>query len=187
MALLGVAVAGCDGGLRPTGPVGAPAAPAVSADASVPPIKAGDIAGTYVIDSVTFDGDLAKDVQPPVTLTKMLGTHTVSTNGKAVDVQARLNQAYLILTSSGNFTFYYSIVDHEGKALQVGSFKSGSMSGTLKLEVSSIGFSAGGSNGLADEQETMYSFKKDKKTITLTNVVQETPTPHFSIITATQE
>ena len=171
----------------PAAPAGPIVAPNISADAAVSPIKATDIAGTYIIDSVTFDGDLAKDVQPPVTLVKTLSTHTVSSNGKMKDVQARLDQAYLIISPAGNFTFYYSIVDQEGKAVQVGAFKSGSMSGMLKLEVGSIGFSAGGSNGLADEQETMYSFKKDKSTITLADVVQETPTPHFSIISATKE
>lgn len=187
MALLGVGLAGCGGGLNPAEPAGPAVAPNISADASVSPIKATDIAGTYTIDSVTFDGDLAKDVQPPVTLTRTLTTHTVSTNGKLEDIQARLGQAYLIIGSSGNFTFYYSIVNQDGDAQSVGAFKSGSMSGTLKLEVSSIGFSAGASNGLADEQETMYFFARDKKTITLTDVVKETPTPHFSIITATQE
>jgi hypothetical protein len=187
VALLGVGLAGCDGGLNPAAPAGPVAAPNISADASVAPIKATDIAGTYTIDTVTFDADLAKDVQPPVTLTRTLTTHTISTNGKAEDIQARLGEAYVIMGPAGNFTFYYSVVNQKGEPVQVGAFKSGSMSGTLKLEVSSIGFSAGVTNGLADEQESMYVFKKDKKTITLTDVVKETPTPHFSIITATQD
>jgi hypothetical protein len=177
---------GCGGGLKPTFNPEAPA-PAPSPDANVSTLKASDIAGTYALDSVTFEADLAKDVQPIVTLTRTLQTVTVSVDGKPQDAQARLDQAYLIITPMGGFGFYYSIVNEKGQLVKVESFQAGSMSGTIKADVTSIGFIAGITNGLADEQETLYGVQHDAKTITLTDVTKDTPTPHFSVVKATKE
>lgn len=179
---------GCGNGLVP-GAVGENTPPpSVTTDASVSPMKASDIAGVYTIQSVWFDPDAAVDVMGDMELTRTLTTFKLTSNGVQLpDFQARLDEAYLIIHSSGVFSFYYSIVDQEGKPISVGPFKSGNMSGMLKLEVKSIGFVAGASNGLADEQEAMYDFKSEKNTITLTDTDKEILSPHFSIIHATKE
>lgn len=176
---------GCGDGLKPTFVPDKPA-PAVG-DESVPGLKAADIAGTYTIDYVRFDADLAKDVKPVVELTRTLQPVTISVNGIPQDTQARLDQAYLIITPSGVFSFYYSIVNEKGQLVKVQTFQAGSMSGTIKTEVTSIGFVAGDTNGLADEQETLYGVQHDATTLTLTDVVTDSPTPHFSVIKATKE
>lgn len=177
---------GCGGGLKPTfAPEAAALGP--NASANVSGLKVTDIAGSYTIDSVTFEADLAKDVQPIVTLTYTLQTVTASINGKPQDIQARLDKANLIITPTGIFSFYYSIVNEKGQLVKVESFQAGSMSGTVKTGITGIGFVAGGTNGLADEQETLYDVQHDAKTITLTDMNKDTPTPHFSIVHATKE
>lgn len=185
IALTSISLAGCDGGLQPTftpdKPVVAPLLEVVTT------LKASDIAGTYKIDYVRFDADLAKDVQPVVELTHTLQLVTASVNGSPQDMQARLDQATLIITPSGVFSFYYSIINDKGELVKVQSFQAGSMSGTIKTGVTSIGFVAGGTNGLADEQETLYDVQHDATTLTLTNVTTDTPTPHFSVVHATKE
>lgn len=185
IALTVLGLAGCGGGLQPTFIPDVSAPPI--ADESVPTLKVADIAGTYTIDYVRFDADLAKDVQPVVELTHTLKTVTGSVDGKPQDIQARLDQAYLIITPSGVFSFYYSIVNEKGQLVKVQTFQAGSMSGTIKTDVTSIGFVAGGTNGLADEQETLYDVQHDATTITLTDVITDSPTPHFSVVHATKE
>lgn len=187
MVLLGIGLAGCGGGLVPSfeGTTKKPA-PVVT-DASVTPMKASDIAGTYTIDSVTFEADIAKDVQPIVVLDHKLKTVTSSVNGNPQDIQARLNEAYLVIGDSGVFSFYYSIVDEKGQAVKVGAFQSGSLSGILEMGVNTVGFVAGESNGLADDQETAYTVKHDATSLTLTDIVKDSPTAHFSIISATKD
>ncbi len=176
---------GCGGGLKPTFSPEAPApAPLLEV---VSTLKMTDIAGTYNLDSVTFEADLAKDVQPIVTLTRTLQTVTVSVDGKPQNSQARLGQAYLVISPAGVFSFYYSIVNEKGQLVKVENFQAGSMSGTIKADVTNIGFIAGGTNGLADEQETLYAVQHDAQTITLTDLIKDTPTPHFSVVKATKE
>ncbi len=190
MALLGLGVAGCTSGLVPTFGAGAPApAPTANQDANVGNIKIGDYVGTYTIDSVTFDADPeAADFQPTKPLTHTLDSITVGVNGKPQSIQARLDKAYINIGPTGNFSFYYNIVDEKGQVVVVGGFQSGSMSGTIKAGLTTIGFDAGVSHGLADDQETDYTPTKstDGKTLTLEDTTKKTPTPHFSIIQATK-
>lgn len=188
VALTVMGLAGCGSGLKPSfAPAGPPPAPAPDTSANVSAIKAADIAGTYQMDSVTFEADLAKDVQPVVTLTHALQTVTTSINGKPQNIQVRLDQTSLIITPAGVFSFYYSIVNEKGELVKVESFQAGSMSGTVKTDITGIGFVANGTNGLADEQETLYEVKHDAKTLTLTDMIKDTPTPHFSIVHAVKE
>lgn len=186
VALTVMGLVGCGGGLKPTFAPEA-AAPGPDTSANVSTLKMADIAGNYNIDSVTFEADLAKDVQPVVTLTHTLQTVTASVDGKTQDIQARLDQAYLIITPAGIFSFYYSIVNEKGQLVKIGTFQADSMSGTVKADVTSIGFVAGGTKGLADEQETLYDVQHDATTITLTDLHKDTPTPHFSVVHATKE
>lgn len=189
VALTVVGLVGCGGGLKPTFAPAAPApVPNLDTSANAPVLKVMDIAGNYNIDSVTFEADPVATVQSFITLTHTLSTWPVSENGvNKPDVQARLDQAYLIIAPAGNFTFYYSIVNEQGKLLKVGPFQAGSMSGTLKTDVMNIGFVAGETNGLADEQETLYEVLHDATTLTLTDVDKHALTPHFSIVHATKE
>lgn len=180
-------LAGCGGGLKPTFTRDVPATPTPDTNTNVPTIKAADIAGNYTIDYVRFDADLAKDVQPVVELSHTLQSVTFSVNGMPQNIQARIDQAYLIITPSGIFSFYYSIVNEKGQLVKVQTFQAGSMSGTIKTDTASIGFVAGGTNGLADEQETLYEVQHDASTITLTDVVTDSPTPHFSVVHAIKE
>lgn len=191
VALLGIGLAGCGGGLVPSFDAAPATKPApITEDNSVTTLKATDIAGTYTIDSVTFYGDLIKDCQPVVILDHSLLTQNTSTSCDFKDVQVRLDLATLYVGDSGVFTFYYSIVDDNGKATKVGAFQSGSLSGTLKMGVDSggnptVGFVAGETNGLLDEQEAVYTVQHDAKTLTLTNK-DDTPSPHFNIVHATK-
>lgn len=187
VALTVMGLAGCGDGLKPTFTPEAAVTPTPDASANVSTIKAADIAGIYNIDYVRFDADLAKDVKPVVELSRTLQSVTISVNGTPQDIQARLDQAYLIITPSGVFSFYYSIVNEKGQMVNVQAFQAGSMSGTIKTDITSIGFVAGGSNGLADEQETLYTVQHDATTITLDDNTKDTPTPHFSVIHATKE
>lgn len=180
---------GCGGGLEPTF---APATPKTEVGLGdiVKPIKTVDIAGTYDVDSVTFATSPGAE---PVALDHILRTRTVFQDGVSKDVQAKLDKAYLIIGPSGNFTFYYSIVDDKGLPIKVGPFDSGGIAGSLKTGIQEIGFvgsqSAAGTQitGLADEQETMYSITPNDKFFILDDVEDVTPTPHFAQIIAIKQ
>lgn len=190
VALTVVGLVGCGGGLKPTFAPAAPAPiPNLDTSANAPILKVMDIAGNYTIDSVEFDSDLPKDYPAPVLLTNTLQSVTIGVNGKPENIQARLDLAYLIIAPTGNFSFYYSIVNEQGKLLKVGSFQAGSMSGTIKTDVMNIGFVAGETNGLADEQEALYEVLHDATTLTLTDtdVSKNALTPHFSVVHAIKE
>lgn len=187
VALTVMGLAGCGSGLKPSfAPAGPPPAPAPDTSANVSAIKAADIAGTYTIDSVTFASDLPKDYPSSVPLTRTLKEVTVGVNGEPVNIQARLDQAYLIITPAGVFSFYYSIVNAKGELVKAGPFLAGSMSGTIKTDITSIGFVAGETNGLADEQEALYGVQHDTKSLTLT-VDRDALTPSFTAVHAVKE
>lgn len=189
MLVLVLGLAACGGNYQPGFTPGAPAPEddAADASASVPPLDLTKISGVYTLASVSFDADPAEDVRPPVTLTSVLQTVTVSTNGKFEDVQVRLGQSHLIIGNSGNFSFYYSIVNEKGELTKVGAFQAGSMSGKIKTGVKSIGFDAGASNGLADILETDYKVESDAKSLLLTATVLDTPSPIFLVVSAIKE
>lgn len=182
-------IVGCGGGLEPT--FGPPSNdPPKPQENIIPVVKSADIAGVYDIDSVLFDADVAITGNPPVLVNRELRLIPYSENGVPKSTKARLDQAYLIIGIGGNFSFYFSIVNEQGQLVKVGPFDSGGMSGQLKMGVQEIGFMSGFVSadapltGLADEQETMYSIVSQDKKLVLRNVDAETPTPHFSEVTA---
>lgn len=187
--ILVLGLVACGGNYQPGFTPGPPAPEndAADASASVPPLDVSKIAGVYTLASVSFDSDPADDVDPPVTLTSVLQTVTMSKGGKFEDIQVRLGQSHLIISNSGNFSFYYSIVNEKGELTKVGAFQAGSMSGTIKANVTSIGFNAGASNGLADILESDYKVDFDVKSLLLTTTVIDTPSPHFLVVSAIKE
>jgi len=182
LALVALSVTACGGGLIANNPGTSVTGIDTGENVPLPELSLSDIEGTYTLKSVLFDGDSSKTFSPAAYVTTDLNVVTYADNGVPKDVKARIGNGYLIISSGGTYSFFYSFVDDKGALVSVGPFQSGSMSGKVVISGKNIGFESNQSSGLAADQETLYLQIKGADSLILEDVTQDTPSPHFGVL-----
>lgn len=165
-----------------------PKAPPLVLDESskIPTLKISEIASVYDIQSITFNAETANNKAAVVTVTRDLKSIPGSTNGVPWEKQAKIGDAYIVITPSGTFGAYYSFMNSQATLVDIGPYTAGTMSGEIAIEKLVFGFDGEGS-GFGQLHDTRYEITSDdNKTFIFTAVAPPPNAKFFLVIKATK-